>query len=96
MKTFRLRIVTPEKTVFDGEVVSISMRSKVGAFGVMANHAPMIVECPAGPLKALDGRSREMVFGCDQSIFEMDDEGATVLTSFALATQVPKDECAGG
>lgn len=92
MKTFRLRIITPEGPVFEGEVGLISMRSSVGSFGVMANHAPMIAECPPGALRATDGHERELIFECDSSVFLMDGTVATVLTAFALAKQLPKGE----
>lgn len=92
MKTFPLRIVTPEGPVFEGEVSIVVMRSSVGSFGVMANHAPMIVECPAGVLRAQDGQDRTIVFDCDDSIFTMDGTTATVLTAFAQATALPRHE----
>lgn len=91
MKTFPLRIVTPEGPVFEGEVSVVNMRSSVGAFGVMANHAPMIVECPPGALRARDAQDRDIVFDCDSSVFTMDGTEAAVLTAFAHATTRPGD-----
>lgn len=38
----KLDIVTPEKTLFSGEVDSISLPGTAGMFTVLANHAPLI------------------------------------------------------
>ena len=91
MNTFPLRIVTPDGPVFEGEVSIVNMRSRIGAFGVMANHAPMIVACPPGALRARDGADRDIVFDCDHCVFTMDGTTATVLTAFAHAVTLPKD-----
>ncbi len=37
-----LEIVTPDKKVFEGEVVSVSLPGVRGAFQVLTNHAPLI------------------------------------------------------
>lgn len=87
MKTFPLRIVTPEGPVFEGEVWIIEMRSSYGAFGVMANHAPMIAECPPGTLRARDGEDKPVAFDCDSAIFSMDGTAASVYTIFAHPAQ---------
>ena len=92
MKTFPLRIVTPEGPAFEGDVSIVVMRSTVGSFGVMANHSPMIVECPPGALRAQDGRDRTIIFDCGHSVFTMDGTTAVVLTAFAQATTLPRED----
>ena len=42
MATFKLRIVTPEKVFFDGEVSQITARTSEGNTGIMAGHVPYI------------------------------------------------------
>lgn len=38
----RLKIVSPEKTVFDGEVESVAVPGTKGAFVILKDHAPII------------------------------------------------------
>lgn len=38
----RLRIVSPEKTVFSGEVDSVAVPGTKGAFVILKDHAPLI------------------------------------------------------
>ncbi|MFH1319893.1 MAG: ATP synthase F1 subunit epsilon [Bacteroidota bacterium] len=38
----RLEIVTPEKHIYSGDIVSAKFPAADGLFGVLKNHAPMI------------------------------------------------------
>lgn len=62
MATFRLRVVTPERTVLDREVYEIITRSVEGELGVLAHHMPLIT-----PLVA----HRLTVNGEDQSVVHL-------------------------
>ena len=42
MATFRLRVVTPERTVFDRTASEIVTRSVEGEIGILAHHMPII------------------------------------------------------
>lgn len=61
-KGFRLKILTPDKTLFDGEVVSVTAPGKLGWFGVLAHHAPMITQLRSGSVKLRypDGREEQV------------------------------------
>ncbi|HDQ25359.1 MAG TPA: ATP synthase F1 subunit epsilon [bacterium] len=61
-KTFELSIVTPEKKVFEGKVVSLAAPGIEGEFGVLAQHAPFATVLAPGvvDIKHEDGR-REMM-----------------------------------
>ncbi|WP_026903839.1 ATP synthase F1 subunit epsilon [Pedobacter glucosidilyticus] len=37
-----LEILTPDKKVFDGEVISVTVPGTMGSFEVLNNHAPII------------------------------------------------------
>ena len=39
-KNLRLRIVSPDSVVFDGEVRSVQFMGIDGSYGILANHAP--------------------------------------------------------
>ena len=53
----KLTIVTPEKTIYDGEAVSVAVPGTKGAFEVLDNHAPIISSLQSGVItvKTADG-----------------------------------------
>ncbi|MCX4292719.1 MAG: ATP synthase F1 subunit epsilon [Prevotella sp.] len=40
--SLRLKIVSPEKVEFDGDVESVTVPGQLGRFEVLSNHAPII------------------------------------------------------
>jgi F-type H+-transporting ATPase subunit epsilon len=48
MAEFRLQIVTPERVVFDGSVISIIAPGALGYLGVLAHHAPLLTTLGEG------------------------------------------------
>lgn len=48
--TLRLRIVTPERTILDEDVRSVQFMGIDGAYGILANHAPLMTACEPGVL----------------------------------------------
>lgn len=58
-KTYQLSIVTPERTVFEGEVNSTTLPTVGGYVGVWANHAPMVAAVRPGMLTLHEGTREE-------------------------------------
>ena len=50
MPTFQLEIVTPEKTVYSGDVESVRAPGTEGGFGVLAGHHPMLAALAIGQM----------------------------------------------
>lgn len=50
MPTFQLEIVTPEKTVYSGEVDRLRAPGTEGGFGVLAGHHPMLASLRIGEM----------------------------------------------
>ena len=46
----KLEILTPDKSLFKGEIQSLSVPGKVGAFMVLNNHAPLISSLVQGDI----------------------------------------------
>lgn len=59
MNTFQVDIVTPSKTVFEGNVKSITIPGTKGSFQVLYNHAPLISSFEIGQIK-IEGEDGEM------------------------------------
>jgi F-type H+-transporting ATPase subunit epsilon len=55
MATFHLTIVTPAATQFDGDAESLVAPGEMGAFGVLAHHAPMIAGLRDGVMAIRSG-----------------------------------------
>ena len=60
MPTFKLDIVTPERTVYSGRIQSLRAPGSEGGFGVLPRHAPMLAALQTGPLSCVaeDGEHR--------------------------------------
>jgi F-type H+-transporting ATPase subunit epsilon len=48
--TFKFKVLTPNRTAFDGEVVSVTAPGGAGYLGILAHHAPLISTLIAGDL----------------------------------------------
>lgn len=51
MKPFRVKIITPEKTFFDGETQQLIARTTEGDIGILCGHTPYVANLGSGPLK---------------------------------------------
>lgn len=62
-KNLRLRIVSPDNVVFDGEVRSVQFMGIDGSYGILAHHAPLVTATVPGAVRYEDaqGKRREMV-----------------------------------
>ena len=55
-----LEILTPDKTVFEGEVTSVTVPGTQGSFEVLNNHAPIISTLEDGKVTVRTGKSFEI------------------------------------
>jgi F-type H+-transporting ATPase subunit epsilon len=65
MKLFRLEVITPERTVFDGDVQSVMLPAESGAMSVLAGHAPLVATLETGAAKVVkaDGGRTWLMLG---------------------------------
>ena len=59
MTTFKLRIVTPEKTFFDGNVIQVISRTAECNIGVMAGHVPYAANIMPSTLKIKESEGED-------------------------------------
>ena len=82
MKSYKLKIVTPEKIFFNSDAEQITIRTTEGDIGILANHIKYVCNVVAGPLKVKDKNgNREAAIS--EGILKVSDEGVTVLASTA-------------
>ena len=46
----KLNIISPEKTLFAGDVISVTLPGTIGSFTILDNHAPIISSLQKGIL----------------------------------------------
>jgi F-type H+-transporting ATPase subunit epsilon len=58
----RLEILTPDKTIFEGDVTSVTVPGVNGSFEVLNNHAPIISILEDGNVTIRTGKQSESLF----------------------------------
>jgi F-type H+-transporting ATPase subunit epsilon len=76
--TFQLSILTPEKTVFEGQVEYLEVPGSEGYLGVLAHHAALVTALAAGKLTMRRG-GKDETLGVTGGFFEVSNNRATVL-----------------
>jgi len=83
-KTFRLEIVTPERTVFSEDVVSLVAPAERGYLGVLAGHAPLLCTLKPGEIR-IRREGGEILFATSGGFMEVTPKRAIVLSESAEA-----------
>lgn len=65
-----LEVITPEKKIFAGEVISATFPGTDGSFQVLKNHAPLISTCAKGQVKVKTA-TEEKRFTIDGGVVEV-------------------------
>jgi F-type H+-transporting ATPase subunit epsilon len=86
MATFHFDLIAPDKILFSGEVDQVDVPGIDGDFGVLAEHAPMIVLLRPGVLTVMVGgeAQRVVIFG---GFAEISPQGLTVLADYATSVE---------
>ena len=67
----RLEIITPDKSVFEGEVNLIQLPGIDGSFEILNNHAPLISVLKKGKIKIRDDQDKEQFFEVNGGVIEV-------------------------
>ncbi len=86
MASFHFDLVAPDKLLFSGEVDQVDLPGIEGDFGVLADHAPMVVLLRPGIISVIVGGQAEriVIFG---GFAEVSPQGLTVLADNASSAQ---------
>ena len=80
---FQLSIVTPEKVVFEGQVVSLLVPGMEGYLGILSNHAPLITALQPGRIEFQDDQDKIQIFSVSGGFVEVSGNKATLLADTA-------------
>lgn len=75
-------IITPEETVFDGDVEALTLPTAEGEITVMGGHIPLISVLVPGTVIARKGKE-EWFFACSRGVIEIDGKSIRVLADTA-------------
>ena len=67
----RLEIITPETTLFAGEVSLVQLPGIDGSFEILDNHAPLISVLAAGKMKIQDASKQTQFFDIKGGVVEV-------------------------
>ncbi|MCX5800074.1 MAG: ATP synthase F1 subunit epsilon [Candidatus Eisenbacteria bacterium] len=77
---FHLRMLTLEKVIYEGNIISLVAPGLDGYFGVLAHHAPLIAALKPGKLSLkADERSAERVYAVSGGFVEVSANSAVLL-----------------
>lgn len=76
--SFKLEIISPVSTVFEGDVESVTIPGTVGSFQVLQNHAPLISSFETGKVK-VKAAGGVLEYATGGGIFEVSKNKAMVL-----------------
>ena len=85
-ETFQLSLLTPERSLLEADVVSLTAPGSEGYLGVLAHHAPLITALQPGQLEIRDADQRETIFAVSGGFLEVSENRATIL---ADAVEIP-------
>jgi len=67
----KIEIVTPDTTIFEGEITLAQLPGLDGSFEIMNNHAPLISVLKKGRIKLIDKQQLEQYFDVNGGVVEV-------------------------
>ena len=77
-----LEIISPEKTLYNGEVSYVNIPGSDGSFGILKNHAPLISTLGEGTVKIKDESNEEKLFEIKGGVAEVLKNNIVILAKF--------------
>jgi len=83
----KLEIVTPEETVYSGDVDMVTLPGVVGQMGIYPQHVPLMTQLVPGEIIVRkDGR--DFFIACGEGLIEINASRVDVLTDLAVAADL--------
>ncbi len=82
-KSFKVSILTPQRTVYEGQVLSLIVPAELGYLGVLVNHAPLIANLVPGKIILKETSDSPKVFHCaSKGIMEVLENNVSILIDY--------------
>lgn len=82
-KTFQAQILTPEGSLYEGEVEGVQVPGKSGNFLILFNHAPIVSTLGVGPVIIKKPDNTEITYAVSGGFVEINDNHMTLLAEKA-------------
>lgn len=86
MAVMTVRVVTPDKLIFEGEASYVFARGVDGDFAILPNHISMITPLGVGELR-IDLNKKSLHIAIDNGILEVSDNRINILTNDAMVAE---------
>lgn len=67
----KIEIVTPDSTIYEGEISLAQFPGLDGSFEVLNNHAPMIAALKKGKIKVIEAKKNTLFFDVNGGVVEV-------------------------
>lgn len=74
-----IKILTPEKLLFEGEIKSVKLQGLNGKFEILNNHAPIVSVLVKSDVVIKDMEDNEHAFSIKGGMLEMSDNKISIL-----------------
>ncbi|HHT9119343.1 MAG TPA: ATP synthase F1 subunit epsilon [Candidatus Hypogeohydataceae bacterium YC41] len=82
-KTFKLEVLSPERPIYRGDVISIMAEGTEGFLGVLYGHAPLLTGLEKGRLKVEEPGEKVFHLAIEGGFMEVKQNQVTILTEAA-------------
>ncbi|PWN06435.1 ATP synthase F1 subunit epsilon [Rhodohalobacter mucosus] len=91
--TFQAQVLTPDGSLFEGEVTGVRVPGVQGNFMMLHNHAPIVSTLGVGAVVITKPDNSEIVYAVSGGFVEMNDNSMTLLAEKAEeASEIDKEE----
>lgn len=81
LKEMFLKVVSPDETLYKGEVSLVQMPGEMGSFEVLNNHAPIVALLETGKIKVIDKQRNRIFLEIKGGVVHVRDNNITIVTS---------------
>lgn len=78
-RAFKLRIISPDRTFYEGEVIMVEVRTTEGEIGVLRNHIPLTAVLAPGVVKIKESDTKIKIAALHGGFIEILQDSMTIL-----------------
>ncbi len=92
-KTFHAQLLTPNGSLFDGEIIGMKVPGSAGNFEMLYNHAPIVSTLTIGKVEIQKADDTTLSYAVSGGFVEMNDNQVTLLAEDAVeSADIDADE----